>query len=100
VRFQGATVHELARVAELAHLPGETLQRLAERMQRLEISPGEKLEARDQFGVVLAGLLSGPRGVLRPGDGFEGRVVATTPATVALCERAVYDELVPPSVGY
>jgi hypothetical protein len=94
VRHQGATVHELARIAELAVLPGETLTRLAERMERQELAPGELLDASGRFGVVLAGMLNGPRGMLRPGDTFDGRVTATTPATVATCPRADYDELV------
>jgi hypothetical protein len=94
VRHQGATVHELARIAELAGLPGETLTRLAERMERQELSPGERLDAAGRFAVVLAGLLNGPGGMLRPGDTFAGPVTAATPATVASCPRADYDELV------
>jgi hypothetical protein len=96
LRQQGATVHELARVAELAVLPGETLTRLAERMQRRDLRPGERLDAGPRFGVVLAGMLNGPRGLLRPGDTFTGAVSATVPATVATCERAAYEELVTP----
>ena len=94
MRHQGATVAELARVAELAGLPGETLARLAERMERQELAPGERLEARGRLGVVLAGMLSGPSGLLRPGDTFEEVVTAATPASVASCPRADYDELV------
>jgi hypothetical protein len=94
VRHQGATVHELARVAELAGLPGETLARLAERMERRELAPGERLDAAERFGVVLAGMVSGPGGLLRPGDTFTTAVTATLPATVATCERAAYEELV------
>ena len=33
------------------------------------------------------------QGLLRPGDSFSSRVSAVTPATVASCERAVYDEI-------
>jgi hypothetical protein len=94
VRHQGATVHELARIAELAVLPGETLTRLAERMERQELAPGERVDASARFGVVLAGMLSGPRGMLRPGDTFEEQVTAATPATVASCPWADYEELV------
>jgi hypothetical protein len=92
-RHQSATVHELARIAELAGLPGETLARLGERMERRELDLGEKLDASGRFGVVLAGMLRGTPGLLRPGDTFEGHVTALTPATVATCERAVYESL-------
>lgn len=94
MRHQGATVAELARVAELSGLPGETLTRLAERMERQELAPGERLDAAERRGVVLAGMLSGSSGLLRPGDTFEGAVSAATPATVVSCTRADYDELV------
>jgi hypothetical protein len=91
-RHQSATAHELALIAELAGLPGETLARLGERMERRELDLGEKLDANGRFGVVLAGMLRGP-GLLRPGDTFEGSVTAVTLATVATCERAVYESL-------
>jgi hypothetical protein len=94
VRHQGATVAELARVAELGVLPGETLTRLAERMERQELAPGERLDAAERRGVVVAGMLSSSGGLLRPGDTFEGSVTAATPATVVSCPRADYDELV------
>jgi hypothetical protein len=94
MRHQSATAHELARIAELAGLPGETLARLGERMERRELDPGETLEASGRFGVVLAGMVRGGSGVLRPGDAFDGRVTAVTPATVASCERAVYEAFV------
>ncbi|MEO8291441.1 MAG: hypothetical protein ABI649_10665 [Gaiellaceae bacterium] len=93
MRHQSATANELARIAELAGVPGETLLRLAERMERRELGSGETLEAETRFGVVLAGMLRGDSGLLRPGDSFSGRVTAVTPATVASCERAVYDEM-------
>ena len=83
-------------MAELAVLPGETLSRLAERMERRELRPGERLEPGGRFGVVVAGLASGPSGLLRPGDTFDGAVAATTPATVVTCDRATYEELVGP----
>jgi hypothetical protein len=91
VRHESATAHELARIAELAGLPGETLARLGERMERRELGPGETAGASGLFGVVLAGMVRGTRGLLRPGDTFEGAATALTPATVATCERAVYD---------
>jgi hypothetical protein len=93
VRQQSATANELARIAELAGVPGETLMRLAERMERRELAPGEPLDGEGRFGVVLAGMLRGGGGLLRPGDSFSARVTAMTPATVASCERAVYDEI-------
>lgn len=94
MRHQGATVHELARIAELSGVPGETLTRLAERMERHELRPGERLEGTDRFGVVLAGMVSGPTGLLRPGHTFDGAVSAAVPATVATCDRSVYEEVV------
>ena len=87
---------ELARVTELAGLPGETLTRLAARMERRELAPGERLDAQERVGIVLTGMLSGPSGILRPGDRFEGSVSAAMPATVASCARADYEELVRP----
>ncbi len=93
MRHQSATANELARIAELAGVPGETLMRLAERMERRELAPGEPLDGDGRFGVVLAGMLRGEGGLLRPGDSFSARVTAVTPATVASCERAVYDEI-------
>ena len=60
-------------------------------MERRELDLGEKLDANGRFGVVLAGMLRGGRGLLRPGDTFEGSVTAITLATVATCERAVYE---------
>jgi hypothetical protein len=91
VRHQSATAHELARIAELAGLPGETLARLGEQMERRELRPGETLGAEGCFGVVLAGMVRGPGGVLRPGDTFSSDVTALMPATVATCEDAVYE---------
>jgi hypothetical protein len=93
VRRQSATANELARIAELAGVPGETLMRLAEQMERQELAGGETLDAEGRFGVVLAGMLRGPAGLLRPGNSFSGRVSAVTPATVASCETAVYEKL-------
>jgi hypothetical protein len=94
VRHQSATAHELARIAELAGLPGETLARLGEQMERRELEPGEPLDASGRFGVVLSGMVRGQMGLLRPGDTFTESVTALTPATVASCDRAVYESFV------
>jgi hypothetical protein len=94
MRHQSATAHELARIAELAGLPGEKLARLGERMERLELAPGQSLDGAGRFGVVLAGMVRSSKGVLRPGNTFEETITAVMPATVASCERAVYDEFV------
>jgi hypothetical protein len=91
VRHQSATAHELARIAELAGLPGETLARLGEQMERRELAPGESIAGEGRFGVVLAGMVRGPDGLLRPGDTFDVTATAMTPATVATCERSVYE---------
>jgi len=112
-----ATQHELARVELLAGLPGEILARLARRMEREEVAPGTVLvregEPDDRFYVLLAGVLAvsqhdlGARSLLRPGDYFgevapamsvprTATVSAMTPAVVASCDRAAFDELVRP----
>jgi hypothetical protein len=91
LKFQSATANELARIAELAGVPGETLMRLGERMERRELAAGESFDGEGRFGVVLAGMLRTGSGLLRPGDSFSQRVSAVTPATVASCEQAVYD---------
>jgi hypothetical protein len=91
MRHQSATAHELARIAELAGLPGETLARLGEQMERRELRPGETLDAEGRFGVVLAGMVRGQAGLLKPGDTFAESVTALMPATVASCERATYE---------
>jgi hypothetical protein len=75
-------------------VPGEQLARLGEQMERLELTPGQGLDASGRFGVVLGGMVRGAGGLLRPGDTFDSRVTAMTPATVATCERAVYDSFV------
>jgi CRP-like cAMP-binding protein len=98
-------------------LPGEVLGKLARRMERDEIAPGTVLmregESDDRFYVLLAGVLAvsqrdlGARSVLRPGDYFgevapamsiprTATVSAMTPAVVASCDRATFDELVRP----
>jgi CRP-like cAMP-binding protein len=112
-----ATSHELARVEPLAGLPGQTLAQLAKRMERDEIAPGTTViregDLGERFYVVFAGMLSvsqrdlGNRGVLRPGDYFgevalamnmprTATVTAITPAVVASCDRATFNELLRP----
>jgi ATP-binding cassette subfamily B protein len=112
-----ATAHELSRVGLLATLPGETLAKLAGRMRREDVAPGAAVvtegEDDDRFYVVLAGMFAvsqqslGARRVLRPGDYFgevapamdvprTATVRALTPATVASCDRAVFDEFIRP----
>ncbi len=112
-----ATSHELARVELLAGLSGQTLAQLAKRMEREEVAPGTAIvregEPGDRFYVVFAGMLSvsqrdrGSKNVLRPGDYFgevalamdiprTATVTAITPAVVASCDRATFDELLRP----
>jgi CRP-like cAMP-binding protein len=116
-RAAGATQHELSRIGLLATLPGETLARLAQGMTREDVPAGAGVIAEgdegDRFYVVLSGMLSvsqesrGPQGVLRPGDYFgevalamqmprTASVRALTPATVASCDRATFDEFIRP----
>ena len=117
-RHVPATTHELARIGLLAELPGERLGQLADRMRREDVPTGEApvLEGAegDRFYVVLSGIFAvsnvgalGPRRVLRPGDYFgevalamdiprTASVRALTPATVASCDRATFDEFVRP----
>jgi CRP-like cAMP-binding protein len=86
-------------------------------MERAEVAPGTVLvregEPGDRFYVVFAGMLSvtqrdrGGRNVLRPGEYFgevalamdmprTATVAAITPAVVASCDRATFDELIRP----
>src|ERR671930_644684 len=89
---------------------------LGKRMERQEIAPGTVVvregEPGDRFYVVFAGMLAvrnslGPRQVLRPGDYFgevalamdmprTATVTAITPAVVASCDRATFDEILRP----
>ena len=112
-----ATQHELARVELLAGLPGETLMKLAKRMEREEIAPGTAIvregDPGDRFYVLFAGMLSvsnttmGRRDVLRTGDYFgevalamdvprTATVTAITPVVVASCDRKTFDEFLRP----
>jgi CRP-like cAMP-binding protein len=109
--------HEFSRIGLLAELPGEQLRRLSERMRRERVPAGAAVvhegDEGDRFYVVLSGVLSvsqealGPRRVLRPGDYFgevsvamdiprTASVRALTPAVVASCDRATFDELIRP----
>jgi ATP-binding cassette, subfamily B, bacterial len=99
----------------LAGLPGETLMRLAKRMEREEVAPGTAVvregEDGERFYVVFAGMLSASndasRTLLRPGDYFgevalamqmprTATVRAITPAVVASCDRETFDEFLRP----
>ena len=98
-------------------MPGETLAKLAQRLERQEVAAGTVLtredDPDDRFYVLLTGVLAvsqrdvGARSVLRPGDYFgevapamsvprTATVSAMTPAVVASCDRATFDELVRP----
>jgi ATP-binding cassette subfamily B protein len=113
----GATQHELSRIGLLASLPGEVLANLARRMEREQVPAGAAIvaegDADDRFYVLLSGLLAvsqesrGPQSVLRPGEYFgevaaamgvprTASVRALTPATVASCDKATFDEFVRP----
>jgi ATP-binding cassette subfamily B protein len=110
-------VTELSRVELLSSLSGQTLARLAERMERQELPPGRAIvsegEEGDRFYVLLSGLAGvtqetrGPRAVVRPGDWFgevalamgvprTATVTTMTPCVVASCDRATFDELLRP----
>jgi CRP-like cAMP-binding protein len=110
-------VTELARVGLFAALPGETLGKLADRMERDEVAAGTVLlrEGRpgDRFYVLLSGVATvsqaslGQRGVLKAGEYFgevaltmnvprTATVTALTPCVVASCDSAAFDELVRP----
>ena len=116
-RFVPATVTELSRVALFSELSGEKLTDIARRMEREEVPPGRAVvregDDAERFYVVLSGLFAvsqediGPRRVLRPGDYFgevglamhvprTASVRALTPAVVASCDRAAFDELLRP----
>ncbi len=109
--------HEFSRIGLFAELPGEQLAKLAARMRREQVAPGQAIvsegEDGERFYVVLAGMLSvsqaslGARRVLRPGDYFgevalaldiprTASVRALTPVTVASCDRATFDEFIRP----
>jgi CRP-like cAMP-binding protein len=110
-------VTELARVGLFANLSGETLTKLADRMERDEVASGTVLihegEPGDRFFVLLSGLAGvsqsalGRRGVVKAGEFFgevaltmhvprTATVTAMTPCVVASCDEATFDELVRP----
>jgi ATP-binding cassette, subfamily B, bacterial len=116
-RHVPATQAELSRIGLLAELPGEQLFELAKRMRREEIAGGQapiiEGEEGDRFYVVLQGVFAVsnvgalPKRMLRPGDYFgeialamniprTANVRALTPATVASCDKATFDELLRP----
>ncbi|HEX2293653.1 MAG TPA: cyclic nucleotide-binding domain-containing protein [Gaiellaceae bacterium] len=117
MRHVPASVTELSRIGLLAELPGETLTKLAGRMRREEVGPGQPVlvegENGDRFYVILNGLFSvtqaerGLRRILKPGDYF-GEVALTmdmprtasvspmTKATVASCDRETFEEFIRP----
>jgi CRP-like cAMP-binding protein len=116
-RFTPATVAELSRVGLLATLPGETLTKLAARMEREEILAGKSVvregEEGDRFYVILSGLFAvtqgarGLRRMLKPGDVFgevalamdvprTATVSALVPSVVVSCDRQTFDEFVRP----
>jgi CRP-like cAMP-binding protein len=110
-------VTELARVGLFGALPGETLGKLADRMQREDVTAGTVLvregERGDRFYVLLAGIAGvsqqslGGRSILRAGEFFgevaltmsvprTATVTAMTPCVVASCDKATFDELLRP----
>jgi ATP-binding cassette subfamily B protein len=110
-------VTELSRIGLFAELPGETLTKLAERMQREEVGSGATIvnegDRGDRFYVLLSGLAAvsqdalGSRNVLRAGEYFgevsmamgiprTATVTAMTPCVVASCDRTAFDELLRP----
>ena len=116
-RHVPASVTELARVGLFADLTGETLTKLADRMQRDEVTPGTVLiregEPGDRFFVLLSGVAGvsqttlGERRILKAGEFFgevaltmhvprTATVTAMTPCVVASCDEATFDELVRP----
>jgi ATP-binding cassette, subfamily B, bacterial len=116
-RHVPATVHELTRVGLLAGLPGEHLSKLAARLEREEVAPGQTVvregDPGERFYIVLSGMLSvsqddlGDRRMLRPGDTFgevalamriprTASVRAVMPAVVASCDQETFDELLRP----
>ena len=116
-RFATTTVTELARIGLFQDLAGEVLSKLAQRMERQDVSGGSPIvfegQQGDRFYVVLRGLLAvnsddlGPRRMLRPGEYFgevaltmnmprTASVTALTPTTLASCDKATFDEFIRP----
>jgi hypothetical protein len=116
-RHVPASVTELARVGLFADLSGETLGKLADQMQREEVTSGTVLiregEPGDRFFVLLSGVAGvsqttlGERRILKAGEFFgevaltmrvprTATVTAMTPCVVASCDEATFDKLVRP----
>lgn len=116
-RHVPASVTELSRVGLLSSLPGETIGKLADRMQRDEVPAGTVVvregEPGDRFFVLLSGVAGvsqtalGGRSILRAGEYFgevslamgvprTATVTAMTPCVVASCDAETFDELVRP----
>ena len=88
-RFVPASVAELQRVGLFASLPGETLIRLADDTERLEIPSGGRLGGTaTTVDVLLTGLARDSTGLLRPGHVVDGDATAVTQCVVARCDRA------------
>ncbi|HZR95948.1 MAG TPA: cyclic nucleotide-binding domain-containing protein [Gaiellaceae bacterium] len=111
------TNHELARIALLAGLPGETLADLGKQVERRELPAGTVVvregEPGDHFYVVFAGMLQvtnsamGARDILKPGDYFgevsltmnvprTATVTTVTPAVIGSVDRETFDRLLRP----
>lgn len=116
-RHVPASVTELARIGLFADLSGETLGKLADRMDREEVTSGTVLvrdgEPANRFFVLLSGVAGvsqqaiGARRILKAGEFFgevalamhvprTATVTAMTPCVVASCDEATFDELVRP----
>ena len=116
-RHVPASVTELARIELFSSLPGATLAKLADRMNREELAAGTVIvregEDGERFYVLLAGIAGvsqsslGERRVLRAGEFFgevalamqvprTATVTAMTPCVVASCDAATFDELLRP----
>ena len=112
-----ASVTELSRVGLLSSLPGETLVRLGERMQRQDVPAGTVVvregDEDDRFFVLLSGMAAvtqatrGPRRMMRPGDTFgevaalmrvprTATVTTVTPCVLASCDRETFDAFLRP----
>ena len=116
-RFATTTVTELSQIGLFQELAGEVLSKLAQKMERQDVSGGSPIvfegQQGDRFYVVLRGLLAvnsddlGPRRLLRPGEYFgevalamnmprTASVTALTPTTLASCDKATFDEFIRP----
>jgi len=104
-RHQLAAVHELAALTMLSAVPGETLGRLAERMERVDLEPGATIGGAaagpDRFYLVLSGMLSTTGGMLRVGDSLGPGPLASparavVPTAVASCDRETYERYIAP----